>query len=235
MEGLEVGHAGAFLAGLLSFLSPCVLPLVPPYLCFLAGVSIEQLQDGTEAPPGVGRRVLLHALAFVLGFTTVFVALGASASAVGRLVADHLDVLAKVAGVVIVLLGLHFLGVLRIAALYRELRFHSAARPAGLAGAYVIGLAFAFGCVAAAAGGAMPSTGIGRAVGNTTVIVFPCLLTEAAPASLASSTERRKSCHCLPPPDRRRVSVAASSAGPAARSARAAGEGVASPATPILP
>jgi cytochrome c-type biogenesis protein len=143
--GLEVSYAGAALAGLLSFLSPCVLPLVPPYLCFLAGVSIEQLQDRTEAPPGVGRRVLLHALAFVLGFTTVFVALGASASAVGRLVADHLDVLAKVAGVVIVLLGLHFLGVLRIAALYRELRFHSAARPAGLAGAYVIGLAFAFG------------------------------------------------------------------------------------------
>jgi cytochrome c-type biogenesis protein len=145
MGGLEVGYAGAALAGLLSFLSPCVLPLVPPYLCFLAGVSMEHLRGGGEAPPGVGLRVFLHALAFVLGFATVFVALGASASAVGRLVADHLDVLAKVAGVLIVLLGLHFLGVFRVAALYRELRFHSAARPAGLAGAYVIGLAFAFG------------------------------------------------------------------------------------------
>ena len=145
MDGFEVGYAGAALAGLLSFLSPCVLPLVPPYLCFLAGVSIEQLQGAGDAVPGAGRRVFAHALAFVLGFATVFVALGASASAVGRLVADHLDVLSKVAGVLIVLLGLHFLGVFRLAALYREFRFHGAGKPAGLAGAYAVGLAFAFG------------------------------------------------------------------------------------------
>ena len=143
MGGLDVGYAGAALAGLLSFLSPCVLPLVPPYLCFLAGVGIEQLEGDQE--PAAARRVFLSALAFVLGFTTVFVALGATASVVGRLVADHLDWLGRAAGVLIIVLGLHFLGVLRIPALYRDLRFSSVAKPAGLLGAYVIGLAFAFG------------------------------------------------------------------------------------------
>jgi len=145
MEGFDVGYLGAALAGLLSFLSPCVLPLVPPYLCFLAGVSIEQLSGEDGAAAGAGRRVFASAAAFVLGFATVFIALGATASVVGRLVADHIDVLARVAGAVIVVMGLHFLGVLRIDALYRELRFHAASKPAGLVGAYVIGLAFAFG------------------------------------------------------------------------------------------
>ena len=145
MGGFDVSHAGAALAGLLSFLSPCVLPLVPPYLCFLAGVSIEELSDGEGAAPGVGRRVFASACAFVLGFATVFVALGATASAVGRLVADHMDVLSKVAGVLIALMGLHFLGIFRIGALYRELRIHAAPKATGLLGAYAIGLAFAFG------------------------------------------------------------------------------------------
>jgi len=143
--GLEVSYFGALMAGLLSFLSPCVLPLVPPYLCFLGGVSLDQLTGDGEAPPDAGRRVFVAAVAFVLGFATVFVALGATSSAVGRLMAQHLDLLAKIAGVVIALLGLHFLGVFRFAFLMREARFHIESRPAGLAGAYVIGLAFAFG------------------------------------------------------------------------------------------
>ena len=145
MDGFEVGYIGAALAGFLSFLSPCVLPLVPPYLCFLAGVSIEQLSTNDARSSAVGRQVFVRALAFVFGFATVFTALGASASFVGRLVADHLDVLATIAGVLIIVLGMHFLGVLKISALYRDLRFHSAFKPAGLIGAYVIGLAFAFG------------------------------------------------------------------------------------------
>ena len=144
MGGLEVSHAGAALAGLLSFLSPCVLPLVPPYLCFIAGVGMDQLAaDGVDR--AATRRVFASALAFVLGFATVFVALGATASTMGQLVADHVDVLAKVAGGLIILLGLHFLGVLKVSALYRDVRFNNVARPAGLAGAYVVGLAFAFG------------------------------------------------------------------------------------------
>lgn len=145
MTGLEVSYAGAALAGLLSFLSPCVLPLVPPYLCFLAGISIEQLSGEEARAPAAGRSVFYCALAFVLGFTTVFVALGASASAIGRLVAEHIDLLAKIAGVLIIMLGLHFLGVFKVASLYREFRFQSTAKPSGLIGAYIVGLAFAFG------------------------------------------------------------------------------------------
>ncbi len=145
MDAFDVTIAGAFVAGLLSFVSPCVLPLVPPYLCFLGGVSLDQLTGEGDAPAPAGSPVIIAALAFVLGFTTVFVALGASATGVGRLVADHLDLLARIAGVVIVLLGLHFLGVLRIGLLYREARYHVASKPAGLVGAYGIGLAFAFG------------------------------------------------------------------------------------------
>src|SRR3954464_9609795 len=95
---IDVTHGGALVAGLLSFVSPCVLPLVPPYLCYLAGVSLDQLTG--EASETVARqRILFSALAFVLGFSTIFVALGATASVIGRLVASHLDVLAVAAGV----------------------------------------------------------------------------------------------------------------------------------------
>lgn len=145
MGGLEVSYIGAVTAGLLSFLSPCVLPLVPPYLCFLGGVSLDQLTGDGDAPAGVTRRVILAACAFVLGFATVFVALGATSSVVGRLLAEHLGILAKIAGGIIIVLGLHFLGLFRFAFLMREARFHIESRPAGLVGAYVVGLAFAFG------------------------------------------------------------------------------------------
>lgn len=145
MTGMEVGFAGAVLAGLLSFLSPCVLPLVPPYLCFLSGASIEQLSREGDVPPAITRRVLYTAIAFVAGFSTIFVALGATASALGQAVSDHLDLLGRIAGVVIIVLGLHFLGVFRIALLFRDARFEVGGRPAGLVGAYVVGLAFAFG------------------------------------------------------------------------------------------
>jgi cytochrome c-type biogenesis protein len=140
----DVTVAGAFLAGLLSFVSPCVLPLVPPYLGFLAGVSLDELtgEGETRADP---RRIFFASLAFVLGFSTVFVALGASASFIGQFVTRHLDVLGYVAGAAIILMGLHFLGVFRIALFYREARVHVERKPAGLVGAYVIGLAFAFG------------------------------------------------------------------------------------------
>lgn len=140
MGGFEIGHAGALLAGILSFLSPCVLPLVPPYLCFLGGITFEQLDQ-----PGVARRVPAMALAFVLGFTVVFVAMGATASAVGRLLAEHMTLLGQIAGVVIIVLGLHFLGVFRLMPLLREARFQPERHPTGLFGAFLVGLAFAFG------------------------------------------------------------------------------------------
>jgi cytochrome c-type biogenesis protein len=146
LADFDVSLAGAFIAGLLSFLSPCVLPLVPPYLCFIGGLTLDELAREQQGAGSARRRgVFYAALAFVAGFTTVFVALGATASVVGQTVAEYFDVLAKIAGVVIIVLGLHFLGVFRIAALYRDLRFRTDKRPAGLMGAYVVGLAFAFG------------------------------------------------------------------------------------------
>ena len=146
MDGFDVTYPGAFLAGLLSFLSPCVLPLVPPYLGCLGGLTREELGDKQAAGErGTSLRVLASALAFVLGFTTVFVALGASASSIGKILSAHFQLLSAVAGIVIILLGLHFLGLFRLSFLYREARFQVARRPAGLLGAYVVGLAFAFG------------------------------------------------------------------------------------------
>ncbi len=140
---LDVTHGGAVLAGLVSFLSPCVLPLVPPYLCYMAGVSLDQLT--TDGEDRVARRtVMLSALSFVLGFATIFISLGAAASAIGQLVRTHLDVLSVLGGVIIIVMGLHFLGVFRIPLLLRQVRVERA-HPAGPVGSYVMGLAFAFG------------------------------------------------------------------------------------------
>jgi cytochrome c-type biogenesis protein len=140
---IDVTHGGAVLAGLVSFLSPCVLPLVPPYLCYMAGVSLDQLT--AEGEERVARRtVMVSALAFVLGFSTIFVSLGAAASAIGQLVRTYLDVLSVAGGVIIIVMGLHFLGVFRIPLLYRQARIERQ-HPAGPVGSYVMGLAFAFG------------------------------------------------------------------------------------------
>ena len=141
---LDVSIGGALLAGLLSFISPCVLPIVPPYLAWLAGVSFDELKAPDQGA-AQRRRVILAAVAFVLGFTTVFVGLGATASVIGRTIAQYFDTLSVIAGIVIILMGLHFLGVFRIALLYREARVQVDRKPAGLAGAYIMGLAFAFG------------------------------------------------------------------------------------------
>ncbi len=142
---LDVTIWAAFGAGLLSFLSPCVLPLVPPYLCFLAGAELEDLTAPGADNDISYRKVLVVAFTFVLGFSTVFVGLGATASAFGQLLREHLQILAQIAGVIIIIMGLHFLGVFRFAMLAREARYHLASRPAGLLGAYIIGVAFAFG------------------------------------------------------------------------------------------
>jgi cytochrome c-type biogenesis protein len=139
----DVTYLAALIAGLVSFLSPCVLPLVPPYLVFLAGTSLERFADN-EAEPRVKRETVAASVLFVLGFSTVFVALGASASAIGSLIRAYSGPLAIVAGIIIIVMGLHFLGVTRIAFLYRQKRLE-VAKPVGLWGAYVIGLAFAFG------------------------------------------------------------------------------------------
>jgi cytochrome c-type biogenesis protein len=144
---LDVGVVSAVGAGAISFLSPCVLPLVPPYLCYMAGVSVDDFRAETPADRNPGARWALFAasLAFVLGFSTVFVALGAGASSIGALLRAWQQELAIVAGIVIIVMGLNFLGILRIPLLSREARFQSRGRPASAAAAYVMGLAFAFG------------------------------------------------------------------------------------------
>lgn len=138
----DVTFPAAAAAGLLSFLSPCVLPLVPPYLTYLAGVSMEDLEIETRS--AARRDILLSSILFVLGFTTVFVALGATASAFGGVLRANLHILSWVAGGIIILMGLHFIGLLKVSLLYREKRAEIT-KPIGLFGSYVMGLAFAFG------------------------------------------------------------------------------------------
>jgi cytochrome c-type biogenesis protein len=133
----------AFGAGIISFLSPCVLPLVPPYLSYMAGVSLEQM-TAMDRSRTVHHRIMITAILFVLGFSTVFVLLGATASVFGALVRAYLPLLGQLAGLVIILMGLHFIGIFQFSILHREWRPH-VQKPASLWGAYVMGLAFAFG------------------------------------------------------------------------------------------
>src|SRR6201997_363515 len=139
----NVSIPAALIAGLVSFLSPCVLPLVPPYLIYLTGATIEHVANDEEAATSK-RAVMMSALLFVLGFSTVFVALGASASLIGGLIRAWSAQLSILAGIVIIVMGLHFLGLTRIGLLMREGRL-PIPKPVGLWGAYVMGLAFAFG------------------------------------------------------------------------------------------
>ncbi len=142
---LDIGYPSAVLAGAISFLSPCVLPLVPPYLCYMAGVSVDDFrEDSTKAGLATRTALLGAAIAFVLGFSTVFVALGAGASMAGAFLRAWQQELAMVAGLLIILMGLNFLGIIRIPFLSREARFATGA-PAGTLAAYLMGLAFAFG------------------------------------------------------------------------------------------
>ena len=145
MELMQVTYIGALVAGVLSFASPCVLPLIPAYISFLGGASLEQLTDKTGVDKATSRRVFYAALAFVLGFSTVFVILGASATAISGVLIQHAILLGQIAGVVIVIFGFHFMGLFRIGFLNFEKRFHLENKPAGLVGSFILGLAFAFG------------------------------------------------------------------------------------------
>jgi cytochrome c-type biogenesis protein len=142
---VDVGYLAALTGGALSFLSPCVLPLIIPYLGFLGGVTLRAAPGGPVAEVPDRMRVIAAALFFVLGFATVFTALGATASAVSQLLQDHLETAAIIAGAVLIAFGLHFAGVLRLSFLNYEKRFTTNERPVSPFGAYVVGLAFAFG------------------------------------------------------------------------------------------
>ncbi len=139
----EAAYLSALLAGIISFISPCVLPLVPPYMCYMAGSSISQLNENIDSDGKMRSRILINSILFVLGFSTVFIALGAGASSVSQYLRAHMDILSIIAGGIIVVMGLHFLGIFKIGFLYREARFQS--KGTGYIGSYIMGLAFAFG------------------------------------------------------------------------------------------
>lgn len=141
----DISFLGALVAGLLSFLSPCILPMVPFYLCYMAGTSVAQLRDADGLPPETHRRLILSSVTFALGVTTVFVLLGMGATAIGQAFRDYMDALRWIAAAVLILFGLHFIGVLRIGLFYREARVEGPSTPSGPMGSYVMGLAFGFG------------------------------------------------------------------------------------------
>ncbi len=142
---IDVSLGAAVLAGVISFLSPCVLPLVPPYLCFISGLSLDEMAGRGEAAPRLQVSVLITAVAFVLGLSTVFVLLGATASSLGNALRSNLPLLSQIAGIFIIIMGLNFLGVFRLGWLARDTRYQHLARPPGLFGSYAVGVAFAFG------------------------------------------------------------------------------------------
>jgi cytochrome c-type biogenesis protein len=187
----EISYLSAVAAGALSFLSPCVLPLVPPYLCYMAGISIEDFKN-PEATSGAAprRAVMLAALFFTLGFSTVFVALGASATTIGMMLRQHLDILAQIGGLIIIVMGLNFLGLFKIPFLSREARFQSGGKPATLTGAYIMGLAFAFGwtpCIGPILGTILGVAASQQTVGEGAVLLGVYSLGLAGPFWLAAA------------------------------------------------
>ncbi|MBC8445161.1 MAG: cytochrome c biogenesis protein CcdA [Rhodospirillaceae bacterium] len=145
MDPFQISYVGALTAGLLSFFSLCVLPLIHAYLCFLGGASLDELTAEGGVDREVSKRVFVSAFSFVIGFATVFIMMGATATALSRVVIQHIDTLSYIAGAVIVIFGLHYMGMFRIGFLNFEKRFHIENKPSGVVGSYLLGLAFAFG------------------------------------------------------------------------------------------
>ena len=180
----------AFAAGFLSFVSPCVLPLIPGYISFVSGISVEEMR--ADAAPATSRlQIFLTSLAFVIGFSIVFVLLGASATAIGKFMFARLPLLSKIAGGILIVFGLHTMGVFRLAFLETEKRVHSQKKPAGPLGAMLVGIAFAFGwtpCIGPILGGILAIAGSKNSVGEgiTLLAVYslglgiPFLLTSLA-------------------------------------------------------
>jgi len=164
----EISVATAFIGGVISFISPCILPIVPAYISFISGMSADELLKPEHSSRELNR-VILNSLGFIVGFSAVFMALGASATAVGRFLMAELGVLSKIAGVVVVAFGLHVAGVLRIGYLDREKRFYISRRVPGMFGPLFVGMAFAFGwspCIGPILGGILLYAGTRETVGQ---------------------------------------------------------------------
>ena len=186
---LDISYAGAALAGLLSFFTPCILPMVPFYLCYMAGLSMSELRSDGAIAPGAQKRLVISAVFFALGVTTIFVLLGMGATALGQAFAQWRQPLSYVAAAILFVFGLHFLGVVRIPLPYREARIESTAEPTTVLGAYVMGLAFGFGwtpCVGPAlAAILMVASGMGS-VGEGALLLLVYGLAMTAPFVVAA-------------------------------------------------
>jgi cytochrome c-type biogenesis protein len=153
MDSLGIGFTAAFAAGLLSFLSPCVLPLVPSYLSFVTGLGMEELESGDAE---LRRTTLIHSLLFVAGFSSIFLALGASASFLGQILREYQLWIARIGGVIVLLFGLHLLGLTPVRWLQRERRMHLERKPVGYVGSFLVGVTFGAGwtpCIGPILGG----------------------------------------------------------------------------------
>jgi cytochrome c-type biogenesis protein len=186
----QITLIAAFAAGFLSFVSPCVLPLIPGYISFVSGISVEEMR-GDVAPTTSRMQVFFTSLAFVLGFSIVFVLLGASATAIGKLMFAKLPLLSKIAGAILIVFGLHTMGVFRLAFLESEKRMHAQKKPAGPLGAMLVGVAFAFGwtpCIGPILGGILAIAGSKNSVSEGIILLavyslglgIPFLLTSLA-------------------------------------------------------
>jgi cytochrome c-type biogenesis protein len=172
----------AFAAGLLSFLSPCVLPLVPSYLGFLTGMTLEEMSDRR-------RWAVLHALMFVLGFSLIFIALGAGATVLGSTLAYHKDTIARVGGVLIIAFGVYATGIFRVAAFERERRVHLDRKPVGFLGSTLVGMAFAAGwtpCLGPVLGGILGMAGVSGEMGKGIALLSAYSAGLAVPFLLAA-------------------------------------------------
>ena len=204
----SVSLLAAFAAGFLSFVSPCVLPLIPGYISFISGASMDEMRGGA-APVTSRAQIFFTSLAFVIGFSIVFVALGASATAVGKFMFSRLPLLSKIAGVILIVFGLHTMGVFRLAFLDAEKRVHTQRKPAGPLGAMLVGVAFAFGwtpCIGPILGGILAIAGSKNSVweGVTLLAVYslglgiPFLITSLAINQFFAATKRiRKYYHAI--------------------------------------
>lgn len=182
MDGASLGITISFTAGLLSFLSPCVLPLIPSYVSFITGLSIDDVQRS--------RRVTLaHSLLFIAGFTIVFLALGATATVLGQLLVRYRDWVGRIGGVLVIVLGLYLLGVFNIGVFAREKRIHIANKPLGYFGTLLVGMAFAAGwtpCIGPILGGVLTYTASSADLNRGLVLLFAYSLGLAVPFLLAA-------------------------------------------------
>ncbi len=207
----EVTLLAAFAAGFLSFISPCVLPLIPGYISFISGMTLEEMQGTSNAVNASAsrQRVLIASLAFVMGFTVVFVIMGASATAIGKIVKEYAPIIAKIAGTLLVIFGLHMMGVFRIRLLESDKRIHTNKKPAGPLGAFLVGTAFAFAwtpCIGPILGGILTMAASRESVGEGMQLLaayslglgIPFLLTSVAINQFFAAAARvRKYYHAI--------------------------------------